>query len=87
LLLQINQAEARFKTKLFMKKNLSSLGTALSRDEAKKVKGGDGEPTGVIGSCTVKCLNNRYSCTSDKGDCAHDDYNYTICCDGTTYNC
>ena len=57
-----------------MKKNLANYGTALSRDEAKKVMGGDSPtgpcvPSGVSGTCSVRW---------EKCGCG------TSCCEGYT---
>lgn len=50
-----------------MKRNFESLGTVLSREEAKMVKGG-GEPGGGIGGT---CLEEyTYSCSTTKPCCA-----------------
>lgn len=63
------------------KMSLANMQGKLSRAEMKNVMAGS------VGSCTVKCVNERFTCSSDKGDCASDQYNSTICCDGLTYNC
>ncbi len=68
------------------KMSLANVQGKLSRAEMKKVMAGNEQDSGD-GKCSVVCVNNRFTCSSDTGDCASDQYNSTICCDGTTYNC
>ena len=50
-----------------MKKNLASLGTALSRDEAKKVVGGNGPDDGIDDGA---CIERGYQCCTTSECCA-----------------
>jgi len=74
--------------KLSLKSNAFDKGEVLTREQLKKVMGGDGsEP----GSCTYTSGN--ASCTSTNGDCNYlycvrkgdDDIVQGICCDGKQY--
>jgi hypothetical protein len=76
----------KLKTMKMKQMPLTHVQGRLSRAEMKNVMAGD-ETVGGQGSCTVKCENDAYTCTSDKGDCLTDRAHFTICCDGITYNC
>ncbi len=55
----------------------------LTRDQMKNVMGGSADP----GSCTVRCANNAFTCSSPTGDCSKSTPNSTITCDGKVYHC
>ncbi len=61
----------------------------LSKDEMKKVKGGQVQPPD--GSCTASCPGGTLTCTSDHMDCSTSKNDLgivtAISCDGSTLNC